>query len=316
MDNNIKDAVLWAMRRMENKPSENTQNQYIKAEKRLINEVRNGILPSASKKRNTRSFKRSAIRYLIARRILQNFNGDKPDKALISELYGIVKKINLDAIEAQKDYVAGKSFPNTQVRDTKRDSVLSDEDWRVDFINFASKSKFIDYIKIMAACGCRPADIQNGVFVEQNGQTTIFTINGAKCKEGSKEKNNGTGQEFRILTFDSNHPLMKMISPGKYQAKAKGISDSTAHFGKKFPESKEDNPVSAYTFRHAAATDFKASGFSAEEISAALGHQSTRTKSKYGYSGKGSVNLKLLSVKATSEVRDIPKKPRFKNKSF
>lgn len=199
---------------------------------------------------------------------------------------------------ASKKYSKGERFDNTQKRKSKRPSIRGlDSMWRGRLIELSSSSQYANEIIVMAICGCRPSEMEKGVIVKRFTNTITITIKGAKCSS-----KNGAGQEWRTLTFDSSHPLVGSINAGTYQAKARAIGDAVTHFGKSLSKNKKE-PISAYSLRHAAASDFKASNLSKEDIAAALGHQSTATMSFYGTKSRGSGMLILKSVSAASTVR-------------
>ena len=310
MDNKVTEAVIWATARQENPPSGKTIKQYKSMMKRLIPKMKLGIVPGASANRNTRSMERSACRYWASTIILMVAKSE-PDR--VKNLHAVIKKIDQIAIEAQEKYSSGKNpetgkkFPNVQFKHSKRPSLNRlAANWRETLIELSSSSKYANEIRVMAICGCRPEELEKGIKLTRQTNTITITIKGAKCSDITD-----AGQKWRSLVFDSNHPLIGNISEGVYQAKASAIGDAISHFGKKISANKK-NPISAYSLRHAAASNFKASGLSAEDIAAALGHRSTATMSFYGTKSRGSGSLVLLSVTAASPVRNPSKKSQSK----
>ena len=306
MDNKVTEAVNWATKRLASIPSMKTQEQYVKVVKRLYPRMRAGALPGAAMKRNTRSVERAAFRFVAANQILK-YAKSKPDAVNI--IFGYVKRIEKVAKEAQKKYSSGKNpetgkkFPNAQVKKSKRPSLNRlATNWRETLIELSSSSIYANQIRVMAICGCRPEELEKGIKLTRQTNTITITITGAKCSDITD-----AGQKWRSLVLDSNHPLIGNISEGVYQAKASAIGDAISHFGKKISASKK-NPISAYSLRHAAASNFKASGLSVEEIAAALGHRSTATMSFYGTKSRGSGMLVLQLVTAASPVRNPSKK--------
>lgn len=306
MANKISEALNWATKRLAKPPSDRTIKQYETIMKRLIPQADLGILPGTSNNRNTRSVDRSAYRYMVATAILKHAT-NKP--AAVIAIFENIKKIDLDAKKALQDYHLGKNFPNKQTRRSKRPSLTGlKENWRKQLIEVSSESKYADAIRIMAICGCRPAEIEKGVELKRNENTVTIRIIGAKCSS----RTDG-GQTWRSLVFNADHPLIGNITEGIYQAKASAVEDAISHFGRKVSTNKK-NPLSAYSLRHAAASNFKASGLTTEKIAAALGHQSTTTMAHYGTKSRGSGMLVLLSVTAASPVRNKSIKPKTKYK--
>lgn len=311
MDDKTKEAVKWATKRLAIPPSMGSQMQYKKMMKRLIPRIKLGILPGTAKMRNTRSVERAAFRFNAATLILQKAKDYPHD---VNKIFAIVKKIEQDANLEQERFKDGKNpetgenFPNTQEKRTKRTSLRHlGYDWRERLLAFSIGSKYEHQIRVMAICGCRPDEMAKGVIVTRQANSITITIKGSKCSDKT-----GAGQEWRTLTFDANHPLILNISEGFYQAKARAIGDVVSHFGKKISNNKK-HPISAYSFRHAAASNFKASGLSKKDIAAALGHRSTSTMSFYGSKSRGSGIVVLQSVSAASPVGAPKKKSKPKN---
>lgn len=302
METNINNAVEWAQKKLIKPPSKETINQYMKILNRLWPKVRQGYIPGTNDNRNTRSVERSAFRFGAAIYIKQNQN----PKAACA-VFSVVQKIQEAADEAQLKYSKREKFKNVQKKKSKRPSLRGvGPKFREELIGISSQSKYADAIRVMAICGCRPSEMENGVILKRQINTITIEIKGAKCSSRTSG-----GQSSRILTFDSNHPLIGSIREGTYQAKAHAIGDAISHFGKTIGKNK-NNPISAYSLRHAVASDFKASNLSKEEIAAALGHRSTATMSFYGTNRRSSGMLALLSVTAASPVRTYRKKSKKK----
>lgn len=302
MDNTTRLAVSWANNWLHNPISDRTKNQYSKVMERLKKQIKQGVIPGSAKNRNTRSVERSAYKFWAANVI--NKNALKNPEG-VKVVFNVVITIDKIANQAQLAYSTGKKLSNFQTKRTKRTSLRHlGPEWREKLIAASIGSMYEKEIRVMAICGCRPDEMEKGVTVKRLENTIEITIKGSKCSDKS-----GAGQEWRTLTFDANHPLILNISEGFYQAKARAIGDAVSHFGMKVSKSKK-HPISAYSFRHAAASNFKASGLSDEEVAAALGHRSTATMSFYGSKSKGSGMLILKSVRAASPVRTPKKKSK------
>jgi integrase len=301
MDKTISEAILWARKRLETKPSEKTVQQYIRVVNRLKPKLKQGVLPGSSTNRNTRAIERAAFRHMAAKNIIAQSNNNHEN---VKKIFLLIKRIDQLADIAQREYILAnntninKKHPNIQKRKTKRTSLRHlSSDWREKLVEAALDSKYDSQIRVMSICGCRPDEIEKGINVKRLENTVEITIKGSKCSESTN-----AGQEWRTLIFDANHPLIGDINTGTYQAKAHAIEDAVSHFGKKISKSKK-HPISAYSFRHAAASNFKASGLTDKEIAAALGHRSTATMSFYGSKSSSSGILLLKSVSAASPVR-------------
>ena len=296
MEKQLLEAVKWAKERLKKPRRKKTIEEYKRVIKRLVGKKSKKEFAS---NKNTRGLERASIRFHFAYLILKYANSD-PETSLF--YYNDIKEMALEAEERRKRYLSGKD-------PLKRPSLRGlGRDWRERLIQFASESKHVEGMRIMAITGCRPAEYEKGVEVTRNhSENSIeFKIYGAKCSDFTKG-----GQEWRILVFDVNHPLIGNLQSGIYKAKQRQVQKAIVHFGKKIRKSIK-NPISAYSLRHAAASDFKASRLSKPEQSAALGHQSTATLGLYGSKSRGPGLLNLISVSAASPVRTPIKKPRKK----
>jgi integrase len=261
--------------------------------------------------RNTRSYERSAYRFWAASEILEH-HATKPEYAV--SLYQIIKKVDAKALGTQmlaetlmRQVANDDTYRSiTQERESKRKSLTGlKNDWRQKLLAAAAGSKYASQIQVMIVCGCRPAEMEKGIQVERLDGICRITIEGAKVSE-----NMGSGQIWRTIDIQDNHPLLIGLASDKYQASARAIENAVEHFASKLWPSRKEK-VSAYTLRHAAATDFKCSGLSKVEIAAALGHQSTATMSFYGTANKRNGGLMLVSVTAATVVRVAKVKSKF-----
>jgi integrase len=190
---------------------------------------------------------------------------------------------------------------------------------------------------IAAITGCRPVELAKGVKLEIQSNELVVTINGAKLSAQS-------GQEWRELrwTLSDATPLVEQLiaqvkaTNGLLSVNlgtdntnpARAFSDAIKAAAKReWPNRKLS--ITAYSLRHAAASDLKASNLNSAEISAALGHAVDATKSTYGHvicargasvapqktsaarTVKNVQNTFIPSIKAKSQVRQRGNTPGF-----
>ena len=178
-----------------------------------------------------------------------------------------------------------------------------EDDWRQQVIAYANPEWKLS-ILVLAVTGCRPEELRRGIHFKIINNQLVCKINSAKVKDAKittrakndegklikKIVNYHAGQEMRELYFDlGKYPIVDML------AKAIGISDTaTVTIEKKtsltsavraiaqkiWPSRKK--AITPYCFRHALASDMKSSGMLDEDISTALGHAVSDTKSFYG----------------------------------
>ena len=179
--------------------------------------------------------------------------------------------------------------------------------WKTKLLGGVPKnSKYRAHVAAMALCGCRPSEFEDGVTVTRIDENTFeFTIAGKKTGQRTKNgKTYTTGQSLRVLTISRLDDLDKkgQVNPEfiildkalagkKYvelTANATAIRDVVIHASEKaFPNLK--NRPTAYSFRHAFASELKASnGEDSDATAAALGHASTKTQQAYGYAKSSS----------------------------
>lgn len=172
-------------------------------------------------------------------------------------------------------------------RHTKRQDMKGlPDDWRQQIV--ARMPNYRLAALTAAVTGCRPAELVGGVKVTIEDGMLRAHIIGAKV-----DVEKGKGQEWRRLSWPLNHPsdlvqeLVKATQEagGALMAKitsasnfSKSMSNASARI---WPRRKA--AITPYCMRHQAASDFKASGLSSSEVSAALGHLSDVTKSTYGH---------------------------------
>ncbi|WP_144435590.1 site-specific integrase [Roseovarius atlanticus] len=231
----------------------------------------------------------------------------------------------------------------------RRAKVLSAYDWRSHFWNAAVMSDtHLDdrrraCIAAMMLTGCRPSELCDdlGVTVDAVGleenQRLAFEIAGSKCIE-SGAIHPGKGQERRYIEIVCKTPeaawlfdhvaeqpdraVRLFLGAPTYDRKGielmaterrRRVSDQLgkliARLGKvAFP--RLNCNLSPYVFRHALASDLRASAhqFNRCGIASALGHQSEKTQQHYGSPNtskglNGSRAVQITHVSATSPVR-------------
>lgn len=139
-------------------------------------------------------------------------------------------------------------------------------------------------VLVSAAAGLRPSELAKGVRISIDGDLLTVLIQGSKV--GSD-----TGQPWRKLSWSVRHPSpiiqaliaevragltdIRISSPKQFQGAVRAAGE------REWPGRAEK--LSPYCFRHQVASDMKGGGIANIDISAALGHTSTATKSTYGH---------------------------------
>lgn len=165
--------------------------------------------------------------------------------------------------------------------------------------------------------GCRPSELLKGVTLTIQAGSLVAHIKGAKIGPTS-------GQPERTLQWSvKNLPegtrylaqevaraggqLVVDLTTGSCNNNPKqAFSDAIKAAAKRIWPNRKLS-ITAYSLRHAAASDLKATDFSPAEISAALGHAAIATKSTYGRaSGARGNSVAPEKVQATKPVRGQP----------
>lgn len=197
-------------------------------------------------------------------------------------------------------------------RRSKRSSLHGlSTDWREQLYLKSASGKYEYATLTTILCGCRPAELVNGVVIVLKSDprpTIIFRILGAKV--GIDQ-----GHEIRELEYDLCHTsfLLQILEKalkengGRIHAQienTKAFSVAITRMSKcLWPKHKQN--VTPYSIRHAFASDLK-SKFNRIEIAKALGHTSTRTQKTYGQRqlSNGLLSMTPSRIWASAEVRD------------
>lgn len=208
--------------------------------------------------------------------------------------------------DAFQDMIDAKPPEVLTPRRSKRASLAGlPPDWRRLLVDRVPTYR--DPALVCAVTGCRPAELETGVQLRIEGGMLVARIDGAKVREKQ-------GQPWRELAWnlESENDLVRELVTKV--AGAGGLLTVATASGKRFSDAlakasariwpKRREPLTAYSFRHAAAADMKASGLPPDEISAALGHASDVTKSMYGHARQGSRGgVAPARVKAAKQVK-------------
>jgi integrase len=192
-------------------------------------------------------------------------------------------------IELIKSAPSGSPLVDPKPRRTKRKTGPGlPDDWREQLA--ARLPNWRQAYLVAAVTGCRPAELAKGVeLIIREGQL-LASIIGAKVGEHA-------GQPLRSMrwTLPNASPLVEQLAEAvlanagaltvslgnRNTNPARAFSDAIREAAKRaWPGRKLS--ITAYSLRHAAASDLKSSGLGETAVSQALGHASLSTKSTYG----------------------------------
>lgn len=180
---------------------------------------------------------------------------------------------------------------------------------------------------ICALTGCRPHELERprGINVTATSDGVLLSVRGAKVKDDTQ------GQEWRIFDY-GDHPFVLRLreilnmsegatvsvaveSKVKWTTILRGFGWSLWPITVKAKDKEGKTrikkiEVTPYLLRHALASDWKRQGWDLDEISAGLGHVSSKTRSLYGHwSSGGSSPLGLKGITAAKPVRSAERIP-------
>ena len=172
-------------------------------------------------------------------------------------------------------------------------------------------------VEIPALCfalfGVRPAELLTGARLVVDGEALTLIVKGSKVDAVR-------GQQVRTLTVEASHSsgllgfgqsllavqtLREAVSAGRDFVQLSNAD--LASVRRAMREVQEG--LSPYAYRHARASDAKASGDRAE-VAAWLGHRSDRTQSGYGSARSSSGMVKIKKAVATVPVRAVKSLPQ------
>jgi integrase len=176
-------------------------------------------------------------------------------------------------------------------------------DWRDRMLQLAidSGSKYSPTIALLSATGCRPAEIEKGIKCTVKGNGIQFEIPGAKTHGGK------FGQEKRVFTSTedtlASRYLRKYLAQNKtIEAHAHKITDTVAKMGRRLYSRANAIRPTAYSFRHALASDLKALGYTREDVAGVLGHYSTTTQRYYAAATSHPSTRGIQDIRTTKEI--------------
>ncbi len=231
-------------------------------------------------------------RQLVVQEQLQTALRDEPPQDAVDARWdqwrAEIQKVGR-LIELIKSAPSGSPLAAPKPRRSKRKTGPGlPDDWREQLA--ARLPNWRQAYLVAAVTGCRPAELAKGVELLVREGQLLASIIGAKVGEHA-------GQPLRSMrwTLPNASPLVEQLAEAvlanagaltvslgnRNTNPARAFSDAIREAAKRaWPGRKLS--ITAYSLRHAAASDLKSSGLGGTAVSQALGHASLSTKSTYG----------------------------------
>lgn len=210
---------------------------------------------------------------------------------------------------------------------SKRNIKKLNDNFRESILDYAISHnlKCAQALVALYATGCRPDEIETGIRVNFDSKNNKLSFKIVGSKLNYAQKRGIRIREVTVKITDKNLQYYKPIidifekNPGAYDLKvqtesAKAFSGYITKISKKLWPRKKHH-VSAYSFRHAKATELKNSEkFDTEEIAKIMGHASVRSQESYGRKNKKSAGGfdDITDVETSSKPRGGDRLLRFK----
>lgn len=217
----------------------------------------------------------------------------------------VIDNINSFKIE---HFLKEMNLPRKQSHSKRKDLIKLPKNWKEQMLALSIKSPayYLPTI-VLAATGCRPAELAVGVELKISGEDVAVRIFGVKVSEAS-------GQQWRQFNvrrsvFPSN-VLDQIEKTGLLRVQIKNPDAFRTHLTRHSTALFPGMPaVTAYTFRHSLAEDLREAGWSAEELAGLLGHATSEMQRNYGRrrrAGSRAPKESTVVKKSVETARAIP----------
>lgn len=299
-------------------PSPNTVKQYESAFKRMSKNKQDPI--SLAKTKNSYYHYRAAWCYICEREAKQYLKAAEKERdhekkikliKSVIRLVNAIKKIPPDFSGSHLkqsengEYVSQwvQAKKPAQKSHSKKHQKLP-KDWQNRYFEYILKneSQYALHVALCSISGCRPAELESGILLEDAEKGIKITI------ESKKTHNGKFGQDVRscIVWSDSKEFFLLKEHLKHHKStvlkinSAKNFGELLRHYSKQvFPRS---SYVSPYTYRHEFARRAKCL-LSEENASIVMGHSNSKSTNHYSNAAKSSGGLSIYDVQGTKKVK-------------
>lgn len=222
--------------------------------------------------------------------------------ARVKDLYATLKACAPDYARLNQHQEVRRVWEPVRKKRSKR-QVLGGlpPNWR-ELVIDAAKPQHKIPITVLAASGCRPAELAKGIDVASVDGTVVIVIQGVKVTEYSGQPQriillDPLLNPFARMLFDQLQPDEAIIVKVNRWTLLDAVKSAVKRAG--IPERKRVTP---YCFRHQFAADVKAEVGSASK---ALGHATDRTQSNYGHKNQSKGRSGVKATKVSRPVKQI-----------
>ncbi len=179
----------------------------------------------------------------------------------------------------------------SKVKSKRLDLKKLPTDWQGLMVDKLKKtgSTYLKSVALLQATGCRPIELEYGVHIEKNYYGDfVITIQSAKGRDGFERK------------ITSSLPILAELFSEEevVVARYKRLAEVLYTISRSLAMN-----VSAYTYRHAFASDLKASGLTQAEIAMCMGHKVLGSQRSYGFKRAGEQTfVKSVQVNAIQSI--------------
>lgn len=202
-------------------------------------------------------------------------------------------------------------------KNSKRLSISRMNDyWREQIWAECENPNYRGAVAVMDLAGIRPCELEKGVLVERQEDSSYLTITIKGGKIGEEGKN---GQKVRTIKVDlstdcyrgspKDYLLNHCFENGFFKIKThpKRLNDYVRRISEKLWPRKI-NHIAPYSYRQQTSPDIKKDGFSKKKTAKTLGHRSTRSQKNYGTARQGGRRNSIIGVECSDPVRTYESK--------
>ena len=218
---------------------------------------------------------------------IADFISSSSSKGTFNTRLSAVKYYLSDDAEIESILSKVKKPSFAKVKSKRLDLKKLPTDWQAVMLEKLKKtgSTYVKAVALLQATGCRPIELEHGVHIEKNYHGDfLITVKSAKGQDGFERK------------ITSSLPILYELfeSEEVVVAKSKRLAEVLYTISRTLGMA-----ISAYSYRHAFASDLKASGLAKDEIAMCMGHRALKSQRSYGFRKAGEQTF-VKSVQVTA----------------